>query len=40
MIQIGYDKQYGDNYDRIFKKSLKTKIREFLEKLFYNLFIK
>lgn len=31
---------YGQNYDRIFKKRLREKIQEFIERIIVYLFIK
>jgi len=33
-------KDYEKNYDNIFKKSLKEKIKNFIDKILFNLFIK
>lgn len=39
-IFMGGNKQYDDNYNRIFRKRLRTKIREFIDKILFKLFIK
>jgi len=36
---VGYDKQYAENYDRIFKKPLLMRINEKLDKLLFHLFL-
>ncbi len=35
----GGDKQYSENYDKIFRKSKKEKIKNFVDKLLFALFI-
>ncbi len=35
----GWDKQYEKNYDRIFRKSIHIKIKEFIDKFLFKLFI-
>ena len=37
---VGYDKQYSENYNKIFRKSLKTKIKDFIDRLLFELFLK
>jgi len=42
MVKIwvgGGDKQYSENYDKIFRKSKKTKIKNFVDKLLFKVFI-
>jgi hypothetical protein len=36
---VGYDKQYSENYDKIFKKSLLTRINEKIDKFLFHLFL-
>jgi len=35
----GGDKNYSENYDKIFRKSKKTKIKNFVDKLLFKVFI-
>jgi hypothetical protein len=36
---VGYDSQYSKNYNRIFRKPLKERIRIFIENLLIRAFI-
>lgn len=38
-IFVGYTKDYQQNWDRIFNKTLLQKIRDFLDNLLYKLFL-
>lgn len=35
----GGDKTYSENYDKIFRKSKKTKIKSFIDKILFKIFI-
>lgn len=35
----GGDSQYSENYDKIFRKSKKTKAKNFIDKLLFRIFI-
>lgn len=37
---VGYSKKYADNYDSYFRKSFKTKVKEFINKLLVEIFLK
>ncbi len=37
---VGYDKKYSNNYTKIFRKSLKMKIKIFIDKILFDLFLK
>lgn len=39
-IFIGWNKKYADNYDKIFRKTLREKIIIFFDNLLYDLFLK
>lgn len=35
----GGDRQYSENYDKIFRKSLYIKIKEFIDRWLFKIFI-
>jgi hypothetical protein len=36
---VGFDKDYSENYDRIFRKTNKQKIKDWFDKLLFKIFI-
>jgi hypothetical protein len=37
---VGYEKQYAENYKKIFKKTKLEKIRSWIDNFLYRLFLK
>jgi hypothetical protein len=37
---VGFNKKYEDNYDKVFRKSMKIKVKELVDDLLVKLFLK